>query len=57
MGSVLSFMDRIGMGETCAYEWLVSRLIAKALSMIFEKSWQPGEVPAGWKKGKRETWY
>ena len=25
--------------------------IAKTLSMIFEKSWQTGEVPGDWKKG------
>ncbi|KFW67304.1 hypothetical protein AS28_08359, partial [Pygoscelis adeliae] len=27
-------------------------VVAKTLSMIFKKSWQSGEVPGDWKKGK-----
>ena len=26
-------------------------VVGKLLSMIFEKSWQSGEVPGSWKKG------
>jgi len=27
-------------------------VIAKSLSVVFERSWQSGEVPGVWKKGK-----
>ncbi|KFQ13807.1 RNA-directed DNA polymerase from mobile element jockey, partial [Leptosomus discolor] len=29
----------------------LSDVVAQPLSMIFEKSWQSGEVPGSWKKG------
>jgi len=29
----------------------LSSAVAKSLSMIFERSWQSGEVPGDWKKG------
>ncbi|KFO72833.1 hypothetical protein N303_09929, partial [Cuculus canorus] len=29
----------------------LANVVAKALSMIFQKSWQSGEVPGDWKKG------
>jgi len=29
----------------------LATLVAKLLPMIFERSWQSGEVPGDWKKG------
>jgi len=29
-------------------------VVAKPLSMIFGRSWQSGEVPGDWKKGRKE---
>jgi len=36
------------------HPWVLRKLpdeVAKPLSIIFEKSWQSGEIPAEWKRG------
>ncbi|PKU46231.1 rna-directed dna polymerase from mobile element hypothetical protein [Limosa lapponica baueri] len=42
------------MGPDKIHPWILKELedeVAKALSIIFEKSWQSGKVPADWKRG------
>ncbi|GAB0186020.1 mitochondrial enolase superfamily member 1 [Grus japonensis] len=42
------------MGPDELYLWVLRELaeeVARSLSIIFEKSWQSGEVPADWKRG------
>ncbi|KFP43990.1 RNA-directed DNA polymerase from mobile element jockey, partial [Chlamydotis macqueenii] len=42
------------MGPDGMYPWVLRELadeVAKPLSIIFEKLWQTGEVPTGWKRG------
>ncbi|KFU97253.1 RNA-directed DNA polymerase from mobile element jockey, partial [Pterocles gutturalis] len=42
------------MGPDEIHPWVLKELadeVAKPLSIIFEKSWHSGEVPANWKRG------
>ncbi|GAB0183578.1 mitochondrial enolase superfamily member 1 [Grus japonensis] len=42
------------MGPDGMHLWVLRELpdeVARPLAIIFEKSWQPGEVPADWKRG------
>ncbi|KAJ7426562.1 rna-directed dna polymerase from mobile element jockey-like protein [Willisornis vidua] len=39
------------MGHDEKQPWVTRELMAKPLSIIFEKSWQSGEVPTDWKGG------
>ena len=38
------------------YPWVLRELadeVVKLLSFVFERLWQPGEVPTGWKRGHK----
>ena len=42
------------MGPDKIHPWVLREVadeVAKLLSIIFERSWQPGEVPTDWKRG------
>ncbi|KFW70002.1 RNA-directed DNA polymerase from mobile element jockey, partial [Pygoscelis adeliae] len=42
------------MGPNETHPWVLKELadeVAKPLSIVFEKSWQSGEVPTDWKRG------
>ncbi|KFQ10568.1 hypothetical protein N329_12992, partial [Haliaeetus albicilla] len=41
------------MGPDEIHPWVLRELtVAKPLSIIFQKSWQSGEVPTDWKRGR-----
>jgi len=42
------------MGPAKIHPWFLRELVdevAKLISIIFERLWQPGEVPTDWKRG------
>ncbi|KFW09918.1 hypothetical protein N326_05605, partial [Eurypyga helias] len=45
---------RKSMGPAGIYLWVLKELadgVAKSISIVFEKSWRSGAVPADWKRG------